>query len=538
MKNLLKSILLAGTAVTGGAALADDFTLEAPIESVIVYRDGGAQITRTGRLSLPAGRHTVTLTALSSDLDEEGRPTLAFGGTGVRTLKITLRDSFSETPASERQRDIGARMKAVEADIDTLRQQMEAKRLQLEFVRSIKAPGGEKAATMPVADWETAVGFIGTQAGKLLADIRALEQGVAEKQLAYQALQRELAATGERRQDFVNAVATVDSERAQEVPFSFTYFMEDAGWSLDTAAALDTAAKRLDIDVTAQVEQETGEDWRGVALALSTTSPSPELGGIWQQPVILGLAEPRAEMNDMMAKVRGSRAVAFAPELALEEVVVTDGRRVRYSGFDRLYEITAPATVPATGEEEFLPLDSAQADASLVVRVQPGASTQAYLFADTRLDSFDSQQDVTATLTRDGHYVGRGTWPDLIAGTPLELPFGHDRAIAVTVTRQAPDDGDSGLFGRNRAEETRLLFSVTNNATEPRTVELFDQVPVAGHEDIEVKTLKGATKPTETDMDGKQGLMMWRKTLAPGEEWQVSHAYRVTYPEDKRLLKN
>lgn len=539
MKNLLKSILLAGT--TAGGAMADNVTVDAPIERVVVYRDGGAQITRSGRISLPAGRHTITIPKLSDDLDEDNRPVLALASSAAQVTSLKLESVYSDVPASERQQEIQARIKTAEQSQRGLQSSLEAKRMQLQFLRGLKGtPEGSDARPLSVDDWGAALTFVGEQAASLLAEIQALEENYQEGAQSLAALRRELIATGPAREDFQSAVVSLEGDALQNVPFTFSYFMDDAEWALVTNATLDTETKVLDITVGASVLQETGEDWQNVALSLSTTQPSEDLGYIELSPLILNLEDPayRSRLERSFEPPQQMQASAPLAE-DVEEVVVAGTKvRTRNTAFDLSYSLTRPSSIPSTGDPEYVTLEEAKAPAELIVRAAPTDKEAAILFTDVTLDGINNLQNVEVTLTRDGHYVGTGDWPNLIAGAPLQLPYGYDEGIDIDVVTLPPEDGDSGLFGSKRVVQERRLIRVTNNHSESRAVEIFDRTPVSGHEDIRVRTLRGATEPTARDMDGKEGLVMWRKTLAAGESWEITHAYSVTFPEDKQLVEN
>ncbi len=535
MKKLLKSILFTTTAASG--VLADDFTVVAPISEVVVYRDGGAQITRSGRINLPVGRHRIIIAGLSDDIDEENRPALALDSNASRVTGIKLESIYTATPASDAQRAILDRIADAEKGQSAIQNQLEAKRMQLQFLRSLKGtPDGGDKANLSVDDWDTAISFVGEQATSLLTGIQSLQEDYKKADQTIAALRRELAATGPRRQDEQNAVVSVEGEALSDVAFTFSYFMDDARWELDTSAALNTDVKTLNIAVAAKISQETGENWDNVALTLSTTRPSGFLGNVQQSPIILNLQDPKSILRREMATPDPRMAMA---DVGLEEIVVV-GSKIRTSNtaFDQSYVLAAPASIPATGDEEYVTLTTADAAANLVVRALPSRSQEAYLFADVTIDAFDRLSDVDVTLTRDGHYVGTGNWPDLNSDTLLKLPYGQDNGVNVEVIALPPEDGDTGLFGNKQVEQERKLIKVTNNHTDARTVEIFDRTPVSGHEDIRVRTLRDATSPTEKDMGGKQGLIMWRKTLSAGETWEITHAYSITYPDDKRVVQN
>jgi len=536
MNNHIIAGLLTGASLFSLTAAADDFAATAPIERIVVYRDGGAAVTRRGAVHMPQGQHTISVDRLPDFLDEDDTPVANLPAASAHLNGLKLTAGYSEKSTSAQQEALGKQIQGLEQQLTGLKNKVQAKNMQLAFIRSLnkrQEDGGD--AVMGVDDWGKALGFIGDQSTALLDAIQTLAQQQSELGKKHRTLLRELAATGSNQQDYKKATLSVDNAAEGNVDFELTYFVEDAAWSLDVAARLDTESKHISLRSSAVISQNSGEDWADVSLALSNNKPSDELGEIIQEPQILTLIDPRLYNSRSR---RNEADVQFAPpQPNLEEVVVTATRKVEHKStqFDRLYEISGKTSIPSHDEEEHVALGSASSDATLVVRANPSASRTAYLFVDTRFQDFEGARSVEATLNRDGHYVGRGDWPDLENNTDLKLPYGADPAVEIKYTLQAPEDGDTGFINRSDVKETRYLISVTNHHAQSTVLEIFDQMPVSGHEDIKVRTIDGATRPTEMDMDGKQGLIMWRKTLAPGEVWEIKHQYRISYPSGSHI---
>ena len=57
------------------------------------------------------------------------------------------------------------------------------------------------------------------------------------------------------------------------------------------------------------------------------------------------------------------------------------------------------------------------------------------------------------------------------------------------------------------------------------------------NERIEVEVPRSATRPDMEDLDDRPGVVAWRKELAAGERWRITHQYEVSYPRDARLAE-
>ena len=116
--------------------------------------------------------------------------------------------------------------------------------------------------------------------------------------------------------------------------------------------------------------------------------------------------------------------------------------------------------------------------------------------------------------------------------------MGADRRVEVRAINQGEDRGKGGIINRKQTETTNYLFEISNRRQNATVVEVLDRYPSARNRDIEVDIARDATAPTETDVDNKPGVVLWRKSLAANESWRIQHKYTVTYPAGKRLSRN
>ena len=77
-------------------------------------------------------------------------------------------------------------------------------------------------------------------------------------------------------------------------------------------------------------------------------------------------------------------------------------------------------------------------------------------------------------------------------------------------------------------------ITLNNQHNKAYPLHIFDNVPVASHDDIKV-TLTGDA-PTDKDIDDKKGVLRWERSLKGISETRLKYGYTVTYPEDKSVL--
>jgi len=541
-----RPLLLIGFSLSLPSALAqttiaDDITVEAPISAVTMYRNGGAIVTRTGTFTLPAGNHSVIISGLTEDMDDEYGVRAQFTSGGALVSQVQLEKQFSGQVTSDTQKAINAKIEALIAQNTADRASLDSLKIQLDVIEKLGTNAGNKATDgnsdpdTLFAALQKSLEFVRTNSSAIVAERTALNASIRDRDREILALNRQLEQTGSERKSFIDASLAVTNAAASSVTLQLSYMVDDASWSVETDANLDSAAGAASVRLFANVSQQTGENWTDVPLKLSTTTPSTNIRNNKPRPIYMNLQDPK----EARQRAQSERRLQSAPAYDVEEVVVTGSRtKFNQTNFDAEFVIDQPVTLTSDGSEQRFLVATASADAAVVLRTTPRQDRTAYVYADAKLSGFPYLTRPSVSLTRDGTFVGNGRWPDLQPNEALELPFGSTDRVKIEVITLPSEDGSSGIFNKRVNQEERKQFRITNNNTVEVTIEVFDRIPTARHEDLRIEYLRGSTNPTVSDVDGQPGVIMWRKTIAAGETWAINNWYKISYPQDKRVVRN
>jgi uncharacterized protein (TIGR02231 family) len=291
----------------------------------------------------------------------------------------------------------------------------------------------------------------------------------------------------------------------------------------------ETAEPSIELVRRAEIVQNTGEDWTEVALTLSTSRPA---GGT-EAPTVgaaqigiggpIGRVAPAAEAADAVAG--GFAPPAPVPVANLQAVA-------DFGDFKADYIIPIPVSVESGGGARSVQIATEIADARLFVEASPRFSEQAFLTAAFTIDSEAPILAGRVTLFRDDAFVGTGNLAFTQPGDEVELGFGPDDQVRVTWTVVNRQTGQRGLLTRIQFVEVEYLAAIVNNHTRPIEITIVDRVPYSDDERINVEVLPQSTEPTETDIDGRRGVVAWSYDYDPGEEREITHAYLISWPAD------
>jgi uncharacterized protein (TIGR02231 family) len=181
------------------------------------------------------------------------------------------------------------------------------------------------------------------------------------------------------------------------------------------------------------------------------------------------------------------------------------------------------------------PVSEEEFDAELVARAVLSVETLARLEA-----TFTYQRDVPIEagrlqLYRDGSYIGVAALPTLLPGSDVRMPFGVDERIRINVRDEQAQSGRRGMLNKQILSEHRRRYEITSYHGTAMPIEVVDRVPVPQATDIKVEVLEGATAPTVRNLDGKEGVYLWKLPGTPKKTESIHHYYSVRYPSDRAL---
>lgn len=244
------------------------------ITAATVYLDG-AQVNRTTKATVPAGRATLVFPGLTKDMDP-GSIQVKSERDDYIILSVSHRLNFNELPAENPEAEkIYAQMDALDAQkadltVDFRILQEEESILKLNRVVASPQTG------LNADDLIAAVNFHRERITTIKKQQLTISNGLAELKEQRQFLQEQLSEIGLSRQTKATAevVIVTKSERAVTDNFTVSYLVPNARWTPHYDVRVADITQPVDLRYRAKVSQQTGEDWTNVRLKLSTGDPT------------------------------------------------------------------------------------------------------------------------------------------------------------------------------------------------------------------------------------------------------------------------
>jgi hypothetical protein len=253
--------------------------VESKIETVTVY-ENGAQVTRTAKTNIVAGKTALILRGVSPQLDKQS---LQANG-DFTILSVVLQTSFLSDPKKAEER---SRLEVQKENLDekiTLNKALITVCQHEEAMLTKNQEINGRTTVLKVTDLRESIDFhrnrlteLATKQLELNKTNRQLEQEI--KKLNAQLTL--LAPTQETTTSEI--VVTVQSQTSQpQADLAVSYFVPNAGWTPTYDLRIKDVTHPLEMGYKATIYQYTGEDWNNIKLTLSTANPrknneAPEL---------------------------------------------------------------------------------------------------------------------------------------------------------------------------------------------------------------------------------------------------------------------
>ena len=542
LRPILASSLIA--LLAAAPALADTFEASADITAVTIYPQG-ATVVRQVIFDVPAGTHEVIVPGLPVNTIAQALRVTPSDGVRIGALSLAKgRQPVTDDTPSDAVVAATAeveRLEQVLRDHDTaismIRLAVMAAEEQVAFLRGLSNQDG-LAATSP-DDIRALAQLVGSETF-------AARQSALEAEVEAQAALRDRADDGELLDRARQALAaltapvnqgavltlTVQTQTDGPVTLDISTIVGDAYWRPTYDLRLTRGdTPTLDIDRNVLVTQNSGEDWDGVALTLSTARP----GGQSQAGEVYGIRRQIVSEEDLV-RDRAQAADSYgglmaAPQMEMSPVVIMDEARMytNLMGANVTYTYGGEVTIRNGVDDLRLTLDTQTVTPDVWAAAAPMGDDSAYMVAELINTTGEVLLPGDALLIADGSLVGYTQLPLIAAGDDTKIGFGVIDGIRLN--RIVPDrtEGDIGVLSRSNQQTETVVMTVENLTGEDWPIRLRDRIYYSDQDDLVVEYTV-SLPVSEQDPDGRRGVLEWQFDLAAGAKQEIRLEHSLTWP--------
>lgn len=564
--------LFASFAALGGQRTilaADGMETTGNVESVTVYR-GQALVTRLVDIPGAAGLRELVIT----DLPEQVLPASLYAES-VHDLEVRS-VLFRQRPVTQ---DVREEVRALDAQIREITDKIAANAQATGLLGERKALLDKlEAFTAPTANVELTKGVLNPvtlkdMAGYLIDQRKTisdddlklrLEKRDLEEQLVLVQRQREQVA-GKSARTAREALVFINLEKPNG-QLRLRYLVNQASWTPSYAARAGEDRAVVSMEYYASIQQMSGEDWKDVAMTLSTATPSlvakaPSLEPLHLQLATIEaqhaanigqaeysqtrekLAQSKSSLNAQRGQVQQPAAGkadigqnlldlnfdASLNAVACQEQVLewasqgnmrkTQEKPARPDATESIsvtYQVAGRTSLPSRSDRQLIQIATLPMSGEFYKRAVPLLTDSVYEEALVANSTSMVLLAGPVSTYLAGEFVGHGEIPTVAIGERFSLGFGVDSSLRVD--RELLEKTES-LQGGNRIVDLTYRLIVENFGSKPATVRLLDRKPVSNGSEVRSTLASSTPKPSEDPVylqtDFKKGILRWDVQVPP-----------------------
>ncbi len=515
--------------------------VEKPVDSKIIEVTvflNKAQVTREFKTRLDAGKTSLILTGITSQLDPQ-------------SIQVTGKGNFIILGINHQQNylnelNMPKALKVLKDSIELLQKQILLEQSQKEILNKeeqmllTNQKIGGTNQNLTVAELKAMADFYRSRLGDIVTSRMKLDEKIKKINERISKLNKQF---NEQNELFLRntseIVINVSAESATQAELRVSYVVANAGWNAVYDVRAINTKSPLQLGYKANVFQGTGEEWKNVKLRLSTANPNqsglkPELYS-WY----LDFYNPIAYDVERKEKERAYKAAAMKSEARMEMTVeepmvaaqsVSEFVSNIQTSLNTEFDISLPYSVSSSSKPTVVDIRNYEMKAEYSYSVVPKLDSDAFLIAKALGWEEFSLLPGEANIFFEGTFVGNSYIdPNNIKDT-LSLSLGRDKRIVVK-REKLKDLTSKSVMGSSKKESYTWEISIRNTKTDAIRINIEDQVPVSQNTQIEV---------TVVDMGGanynkQTGKLNWNLEIKPSETRKVQYKFEVKYPKDKQI---
>lgn len=551
-------LFLAAFFLFPAAAFSADIPAESKLTEATVYTSR-ATLTRRAVVDVPAGAHSVVFEGLPADLLPDSLRAEGSAAAAVTFGAVAYKQVMSADLAADREQALTDQLEALGDQRNAVMVEKQALATRKEFLDNIgreaqlRANEDYAAIDLKPEQWSTAADTIYKGIGEILQADLVQNIKVRDLDRQIQKVQNELNQIRTGNRSTYQVSVPLEAKAATRLTIDLSYQVPDASWRPVYDARLETESGALELIQYGAVRQNTGEDWTGVALTLSTARPQqgaglPDLEPMWVsilEQMVMG--ESRGMMNkaamapatmemQMLDTVAGGGVDASYAAADIPVEAVFQGAEIDTGGFVSAYRIPGPSTVAADGTESKLLIGPFETDNKLEIQLKPQLSSEAFLVAMATLKGDAPILPGTVNLFRDGAYIGQTYAPLLRPGEKYNLAFGTDDQVSLRRSTLKDERSEAGLISKDNVLERHFVSAIKNLHNKKVDVVVLETIPVPQDERIKAEILAAQTTAGyDKDVDDKKGLLRWTVPMEAKAETDVKLGWTVSWPKDAMI---
>ncbi|MBE7412907.1 MAG: mucoidy inhibitor MuiA family protein [Leptospiraceae bacterium] len=537
----MKKIFIIFT-ITTASLFSEPLTI--PIQEVLIYSDR-AQITRRLEINIPPGETIFKISSLPVNLMDS---TLRASFPESNQLNISsvnsfveLTTNFNDSSIQELKEKIDSKEKERKFLEGRLFSIQKEKSLNSDFekltIGSVSYNAAYTKSEQEVLGWKNSFESLKNKFLKLEnyshETQKELDKVTSELSILDQKLNKIISRSGKSiRTTEVKVINS--SNKTINYPLQVSYLVSGALWNPVYNITLSENGQ-IEVEYIAEIQQESGENWKNVKLSLSTAEPRKSQ----VRPKVFGTLLHNIETqtkkdNFFLYKKESARgATTMAAPVAETEPTNIEGSVDKTAG-SFIFHSSEKIEIPSDKEFHRVAISKFQANSKPELLTIPKLKKTVFLTGRIQNKISFPLLAGKVNLYRESGYVGESSISYIPVGSEFTISFGIENNVRVAY-RVDTKNYNSGIVSNKKVFEKNLYISIENFDKSEKKINVMDQIPVSDIEEAEIEIDQENSTSGYKEKVKNSGIYEWSVTISPNVKKELNLKYKVKVPATSSL---
>jgi uncharacterized protein (TIGR02231 family) len=497
--------------------------VKSQLSEITLYLDG-AKILRTSNIALKKGEQKIVITDISNKIEDNS--VRISTDANVKILSVNTRQNFI-TPSVDGNsfQDLKDSVSYLKFENQDINDELNAYASQRELLSTNQkvnnSEGFSPAQLKEYAD------FYLERVLTLNKKITKLNREIETNNYRITKYQNHINVNRNTKTISKKEIVVVFKSSASKTALvNIEYLVSSAGWVPTYDIRVDDITKPMMLDYKAQVYNNTGVNWSNVAFKLSTADPRksasrPEMGA-W----VIKNNSYNKNNDDLSQSNRESERKSQIDKdgITYEEISIPE--------LTTEFEIKERYNIPSDAKPYLIEVTNYELKATYKHYAIPKIEKAVFLLA--RITGWEDLNLIEgdANIYFANNYIGKSYINTAKVQDTLDVSLGRDSKVVIDRIK-TKDYADTKMIGNSKKDYLDFEITVKNLRDTPIQIEILDQVPISGDDEIVIETLE-TTKAIENEKSGK---LSWNYRLESGQSEKITLGFSIKYPKNMSYAK-
>lgn len=509
--------------------------IDSKIEQVTIFLQG-AQVQRSGNAVIPAGKSEWIFSNISPQIEKQSIQLKAQGKITILSVQHQL-NYLKEQEVREETKTLEDARNTIQEKITQDRNLIQVYRQEETMLTKNQDIKGAQA-NLKAEELKAAVDFQRQRLIEVYSKITETEKQIKKSETALDKIQQQLNELQFRKDQATSEVmVTIVAKEPTNAKFELSYLVREARWYPSYDVRVKSITEPVNLEINANITQQSGEDWKDVKLLLSSGNPDENGTKPTLQPWHLYFVTPPppVALNEVVivgyAKEKLAKQEMYEAKSSMKQKATNNVEiEISHQPTTTTYQINEKYNLLSDGKLYTVDIETVELKANFEYYAAPKLDAAAYLTAQITDWQDLNLMNGEANLFFEGTFLGKSLIDIENAGDTLSLSLGKDKNIQIKRTL-LKENSQKRMLSNKKMDSRNYEITIRNNKQEAINIIIEDQFPISTAKEIEMesKEAPGATIEESTQK------VRWVQTLETKKEQKLQLRYTVSYPKDKKV---